>query len=183
MTKICKISNKSENTRKRVQIFRGIQSILRQDRNVNQANRDQNSFNVPNNVCNFTENVRQESQKSLANNLRNWAIEYHIKQRAISSLLKILKISGMSFLPKDSRTLLRTPQVIEIENKADGKFWYNGIRHNLNIVFHKLTSNFTIDMAFNVDGLPLFKSSPIQFWPILANIQSTYFEKTNGDIF
>lgn len=167
MPKVRKNTNKTAQIRDRVRIFRGVQSILRNERNVNNSNAHQDIFDDSSSSVNF---VKYERQKSLPDRLRTWALEFHLTQRAVSSLLKILKSFGMHFLPKDCRTLMRTPQWIQIEKTAGGKFWYNGIRNAFGAIFSKLSSNLSIEMNINADGLPLFKSSPIELWPILAVI-------------
>lgn len=174
MPKIRKNSSKTEQTRNRVRIFRGVQSILRNERNVNNLNANQDTFDDLPSTVNF---VKYDRQKSLPDLLRTWALEYHLTQRAVSSLLKILKSFGMHFLPKDCRTLMRTPQMIQIENTAGGQLWYNGIRNAFGTIFSKLNSNLTIEMNINSDGLPLFKSSPIELWPILAIIKGKLHTK------
>lgn len=166
MPKISKNSNKTEQIRNRVRIFRGVQAILKGERNSNKLNL--NTLNDVPSVINFT---KHEPKKSLSDQLKTWAIEYHLTQRAVSKLLKILKSNGMNFLPKDCRTLMRTPRSIQIEKTAGGQLWYNGLASGLSAIFSKLTSNLSIQLNINVDGLPLFKSSPIEFWPMLATIQ------------
>lgn len=182
MPKINKNKNKTELNRNRVRIFRGIQNILQQDRNIHTVIENQNATNVNgtaaftghisnpnlNHLPNFT---HRDTQSSLSDQLRSWALEFHLTRRAVSKLLKILISCGMRFLPKDSRTLLSTPKSINIENRAGGQYWHNGIKSGLCSIFFELNTNLAINMNFNVDGLPLFKSSPIEFWPILANIR------------
>lgn len=119
----------------------------------------------------FTNHVRHRTQKSLADRLRTWALECHLKHDTLSKLLKILKICGFHSLPKDCRTLLRTPKSVLIESKAGGHLWYNGVEKSLRLVFSKLTQNLSIAINVGMDGLPLFKSSRIEFWPILANVR------------
>lgn len=53
---------------------------------------------------------------------------------------------------------------------------YNGIETNLKMLFANTQSNATVNLCFNMDGLPLFNSSKYQFWPILANVFGIYFE-------
>lgn len=168
MTKINKDIRKKEMTRNRVRIFRGMQSILRQERKVNIES------DVALNVSVLSQNLRHQTQKSLADQLRTWSIEYHVQRRALSKLLKILISFGLNFLPKDSRTLLVTPRSVNIENRAGGQYWHNGLKIGLKSIFSQLTSNLNIDMNINIDGLPLFKSSPVEFWPILGNIRGTF---------
>lgn len=165
MPKIKKFDKKSEQTRKRVRVFRGVQSILKAERN----NETVSAIPLNNLKHVLNEGIRSEKEKCV-HKLRSWAIEYNVQRRAISALLKILISVGITNLPKDSRTLLKTPRFIQIEDQAGGKYWHNGLRKNLELIFGKLKSNLSIKLKFNIDGLPLFKSSAISFYPILVNI-------------
>ena len=77
--------------------------------------------------------------------------------------------------PKDPRTLLKTQTCYNLkEFIGGGLFYYFGIKEN---VTETLERNYThaseqneIKMQINIDGLPLFKSSNWQFWPILGLI-------------
>lgn len=75
--------------------------------------------------------VHEESKQSTKSDvigskerLRKWALKYNISKRAVSDLLTILISLGMSWLPKDSRTLLSTPREIHMTNLTIGKLWY-----------------------------------------------------------
>lgn len=116
----------------------------------------------------------QESIKKI----RTWSITYNITQRALSELLKILPTFGVSWLPSDARTVLRTPQNIELVESANGKLWYNGIRNNVQKIFEGINEDLTVDLNFNIDGIPLYNSSKKEFWPILANIHGMCILKT-----
>lgn len=162
MTKVTKSTR--EQTRQRVQRLRAINSIMKND--SQSLLRPIEPIKLKKQL--FKSNV--EKEQSLNCSLRSWAIEYHIQNRALSALLKILISYGFTSLPRDSRKLLKTPRIVEIETRAGGKFWYNGIASCIKQVYCKITSNTTLELNFNLDGLPLFKSSPLEFWPILANI-------------
>lgn len=73
-------------------------------------------------------------------------------------------------MPKDYRKLLKTPKFVQITAAAGGQMWYNSIEKNLQSILSKLDKDLSIELNFNVDGLPIFKSSQRCFWPILANI-------------
>lgn len=156
-----------QQTRQRVRMLRTIDSIMK---------RDSHSLLNPIKLKKELFKSNDEKKQSIAIDcsLRSWAIEYHIQNRALSALLKILISFGLKNLPRDSRTLLKTPRTVKIEKRAGGQFWYNGITNCIKQVFGKVTTNTTLELNFNVDGLPLFKSSPLSFWPILANIQGLY---------
>lgn len=139
-----------------------------------------------------------ENDVNIISLLRAWVNCHGITTRAVNDLLKILKTAGyyshtkiyscdciftsllqlniyilllgMNELPNDYRSLLRTPRFIEISSVGGGQMWYNGIATNLKNIFSKLSEDITIALNFNMDGLPLFKSSQRCFWPILGSI-------------
>lgn len=162
MPKISK--NDRSKSRNRLKIFRHVRAIMQEDEAalINVVVLRKRMFE---NACN-----EEEPPPTISKVLRSWAIQSYIKQRALSALLKILVCFGLKTLPRDSRTLLKTPRFVEIEKRAHGDFWYNGMSNCLENIFAKLTTDMKIELNFNVDGIPLFKSSPITFWPILANI-------------
>ena len=113
-----------------------------------------------------------EEHCDLTEKLAKWAVENNCTRSSINQLLKILRESG-HILPKDSRTLLQTPQVIITEDRCNGTYKYFGMKKQL-IHFHKesLSDLSHINLIVNVDGVPLFKSSPQQFWPILVSVEN-----------
>lgn len=108
--------------------------------------------------------------------LKHWAVHHRITARAISDLLKILILAGFSFLPKDSRTFLHTPTKLSIKVLEKGKLWYNGLKKCIDHAFSNVNRAMEITLDFNFDGLPVFKSSNLQFWPILAAIKGYYLQ-------
>lgn len=94
---------------------------------------------------------------------------------ALSALLSILN-PILNYLPKDPRTLLRTKTSYSIVKKCGGEYYYFGIKKNV-IDILSTQSNFefledTLQLQVNIDGLPLFKSSNHQFWPILGRVEN-----------
>lgn len=74
-------------------------------------------------------------------------------------------------LPEVARTFLETPQAVNIMTVSDdGEYWHHGFRNCLQQIFPVLNDSITISVNINLDGLPLFKSSKVEFWPILFNI-------------
>lgn len=96
--------------------------------------------------------------------------EYNVPKRAVNGLLCVLISYGAQSLPRDYRTLLSTPTNVAITPVAGGHFWYNGIKRSMEILFHNLDKNLNISLTFNIDGLPLYKSSKQNFYPILASV-------------
>lgn len=165
MTRILKWNRKAILARNRVRIYRGVNMIMKSDEVAMVR-----SLRVPD----IPKIDRTEKIKSLDELLRKWVHQFGIKRNALSALLKILKSVGFSSLPSDSRALMRTPRHVEIENRAGGKYWHNGIENCLTRTFGKLKSNLCIAINISVDGLPLYKSSGVVFWPILFNIDGTF---------
>lgn len=110
------------------------------------------------------------STPSLSDDLRDWANSNRISMRAIDQLLRILKSNGINSVPLNHRTLLHTPINIEIVPTAGGSLWYNGFEKCIKRIFNGIDRDWTISLNINVDGLPIYDSSNVTFWPILASI-------------
>lgn len=68
----------------------------------------------------------------LSSKLAAWAVPvaFQIPQNAVSSLLEILNIYHPK-LPRDSRTLLRTPRHCDVKEIAGGSYTHLGIKSSL----------------------------------------------------
>lgn len=130
MAKINKKSLKAVQNRNRVNLHRRWKSIVNNDaRFINTSPKKIKSINVESKERINNEIIGSEER------LRNWALKYNISKRAVSDLLKILIALGMSWLPKDSRTLLSTPRQIHMTNLTNGKLWYAFQIIDLDILF------------------------------------------------
>ncbi|CAG9789833.1 unnamed protein product [Diatraea saccharalis] len=113
---------------------------------------------------------------SFRENIRRWAIEKNINQTALKDLAKIMNGLIPKILPMDPRTIVKTPRFANIKKIEGGEYWHNGITHNLILLLENWTDvPDSISLNLNFDGLPIFKSSKKEFWPILCNIS----ENTN----
>jgi len=109
-----------------------------------------------------------ENELSLSEKLASCAIKNKWTRSSVNELLSVLRENNAE-LPKDARTLLRTPRHVNIQEKCDGSYFYSGIRTGIERILSQ--NNFdgdTISIKFNVDGLPLFRSNNFQLWPILG---------------
>lgn len=109
----------------------------------------------------------------LKDKLRVWVVNHRITRTAVNDLLLILISAGFC-LPKDARTLMCTPVKVTINWLSNGKLWYYGVWKCLENVLSNIRRDITATLDFNVDGLPISKSSSMQFWPILMTIQGTF---------
>ena len=106
------------------------------------------------------------NEKILPILLEVWAVQNCITHNALRDLLCLLHKLHPN-LPKDPRTLFSLSYEFTIDNTAGGQYYHFGIASTLSHQFQlKLYSK--INLQLNIDGLPLFKSSDKQLWPILA---------------
>ena len=111
--------------------------------------------------------------KDLQLELSLWATDHNITHDSLNSLLKILKkFDEFKDLPSDSRTLLKTKTPTNILACSPGEMSYIGVTDNIQNFFKttKLPVPEIIYLQANIDGIPIFKSNNLQFWPILCGI-------------
>lgn len=75
---------------------------------------------------------------------------------------------------KDSRTLQGTPKSVSVVDRSGGQYKYFGIEHGLKTLHQQsalLEDEDNLSLLVNVDGIPLFKSSKTQFWPVLCKTE------------
>lgn len=126
------------------------------------------------------ENNCKLKASDLRSQLCHWAVTNSITHSALGQLMDILKQYHPS-LPKDARTLLSTGKVHTCSDgirKIDGGSYYHfGIASGVisKLAFDsKLHAEDHILLQINIDGLPLFKSSNMQFWPILGLLKGSF---------
>lgn len=109
---------------------------------------------------------------SICNQLRLLAINHNASHALLNDVLKIFNTNNLSAikLPMDSRTLMHTPRSVEINEMGHGQFWYNGIEKSLRKSWCNLKCKAELNLIFNIDGLPIYKSSSLEFWPILCTV-------------
>lgn len=113
----------------------------------------------------------EENNLDICSDLADWAVTNNQSHKSLNDLLKILRKHGHNDLPKDSRTLLSTPKVVEHQAKCNGQYIYFGLESGLSHILQQCPESADhIDVTINVDGVPIFKSSPVQFWPMLAKV-------------
>jgi len=113
--------------------------------------------------------------QSLHEKLVSWTLENNITHKALSNLLKIIRPHVIEDnLPRDARTLMQTLRTTNVKKVFPGEYYHFGLQCGI-IHFLKqhplfCTSNSTISVMINIDGLPIAKSSNSQVWPILGSI-------------
>lgn len=104
--------------------------------------------------------------------LKLWRYNQNVTLCALSSLLAGLQ-HFFPGLPKDARTLLGTPRKSPVRALGKGKFCYFGLKDQIIKNSRAFDYKKTVLLDINVDGLPLYKSTTTQFWPILAYVRDS----------
>ena len=117
-------------------------------------------------------NSDSSNSVSLSEQLAQWYLDCGVSHTAVNKLLAILKPHFPS-LPLDVRTLVQTPRHVEVKPFDTGEYVHLGLESGIlkSLQNHDVTDNGDIRIQINVDGLPLFKSSNVQFWPILCLVK------------
>ena len=119
-----------------------------------------------------SESIPEDEEPSYREIIANWALLHNVPHSTIERLLDGLR-PLIPDLPKTVRTLLATPTNIKCKNvEGGGTYCYFGIEKGIhNAVankLHKLIQHQSLTLHVNVDGMPPFRSSPLQIWPITA---------------
>ena len=118
----------------------------------------------------------EAEQRTVKEQLATWATSNGCSKTCVDQLLKIIRPVCNVDLPKDCRTLLKTPRSIEYSEKCGGKYIFFGIKTGIlktvSVKSFPLEYEKILKLNFNIDGVPLFKSSGTQFWPILCSLEN-----------
>lgn len=180
------VENLTNNDRHNSNATNDILFFSQSQMNKNLSCVDYSYVNIPDiNVYDNVENLTNSDQhNSNATNyipfvlkLAKWAIEENITLSALNNLLPIIsEIPGYDNIPKDARTILKTPTNITVTSLGCGTYYYFGIEKTINsfCINNKINiqRNGDLLLAINIDGLPLSKSTNSSFWPILCSIKS-----------
>lgn len=133
--------------------------------------------NLSLNSCIFTTSTLEDGlgKSDEITRLRKWAIVHKVKKVAVTGLLKILHSHHcFQHFPKDYRSLLRTPRKVPVTIVEPGEYCHVGLQRCLESYLQICKpKSFGIGIQINVDGLPLYSSTSLQFWPILGSISGT----------
>jgi len=103
--------------------------------------------------------------------LKEWSLIHNIRQNALKSLFNILNKRYSNIVPTDPRTFLNTPKEVMLSNVGTtGQYYHHGFIKCIKNVFPDPTEDMLIQINISLDGLPTYKSSKDEFWPILFNI-------------
>jgi len=144
---------------------------------IDNYSEDMNSNFDSKSASSSNDNVsRSNSDTSIKNKIQKWCIEKNVRHSSVNKLLKILKVHiNIENLSKNARILLKTSRTVLVK-----KFGSNGYLHYIGItpylqMKHKYYGD-TIQLTFNIDGIPIHKSFLKQFWPILCYVTDKRYQ-------
>ena len=111
----------------------------------------------------------------LLEQMAEWASGSSVPMIVVSNVLSILQ-PYLPFLPADARTLLKTQTNVVLKSVAGGEYYHFGISAGIVECLESHPSDIDtlshhVKLQLNIDGLPLFKSSNTQLWPILGMVE------------
>ena len=115
------------------------------------------------------------SNTSFSRELAALLIHHNIPNNFTDSLLKLLIKNGHPDLPYTARTLLSTPRLTNVQKMSGMDYIYFGFTNLVEYI--KSLSENEFSLLFNIDGLPLFKSTGDTVWPILCMVRSLHKQK------
>lgn len=125
--------------------------------------------------CNSRQ-TKQNYEDAFWKYFKKWAFQNNVTHKGINELLALLSLFPKlpSTIKRDARTVLGTPKIAGIYKIKNGEMFYTQIektlKHRIDQKAYRFSSDLlqVIKLQFSIDGLPLYNSSVIQFWPILG---------------
>lgn len=106
--------------------------------------------------------------------MAKWTAQNIATRTSVDKLLSVLIKHG-HLLPKDARKLLGTPCQVETWELCGGQYLHLGLESGILKICSQYPDEFSrendVVLNFNIDGLPLCKSSNVQIWPILCSVK------------
>lgn len=99
-----------------------------------------------------------------------WCLTSKLSRDNLKALLAMLRKYFNAPLPKDPRTLFKTPKGTKLYEMSNGSYWHYGLKKILDKIIKKYEANnidvSTIKLSINIDGAQIGKSSKKGLWII-----------------
>lgn len=130
---------------------------------------DHKNINLEN--SDITSLSKTEILRHVRDNLAQWAVKHSIAHVALNDILKIFS-PIFPGLPTDARTLLCTPREVCLKTLSNGNYYHFGLTNAIkkSLTLWQQSNQQLMELDFNIDGIPLYRSTSTSFWPILGRI-------------
>lgn len=99
-----------------------------------------------------------------------WCLTSQLSRDNLKALMAMLRKYFNAPLPKDPRTLLKTPKSTKLYEMSNGSYWHYGLKNILNKIINKYEAHKidvkTIKLSLNIDGAQVGNSSRKGLWII-----------------
>jgi len=85
-------------------------------------------------------------EQNISDDIAEWATKFKISIVALSALLLILRLHKLQ-VPKDARTLLKTPLNYSIQCIAGGDYFYNGVKNSITSAIKRFGEYFLTNIS------------------------------------
>ena len=121
--------------------------------------------------------TEERTTRSLSQDLFKIYTKHNISRRVMGEILEVLSshdVDVPNTVYKLKRACSNKQYTTEIVSNDEGHYGYFSIEENIRFLIDEeiIQSSQNIDMIFNIDGLPLFRSSNVGIWPILMKIEN-----------
>ena len=116
--------------------------------------------------------VSMSTGRSIVGDLAAYAIKWKIGRDACNELFALLRSHGVQGLPVDCRCAKKSMRkVADVCSMQGGLYYHFGVKEEVTRNVKMLALNGgELQLQFNIDGLPLYRSSPVDLWPILCRV-------------
>jgi len=120
-------------------------------------------------LCSDSDDTDIDKEANLTEDLQTWVTESGVKRTQVDKLLRILKPIHQE-LPLTAETLMKTKRTVQCSSVSGGDYIYLGFCDTLRELVAGDTTVTELELAFNIDGVPLFSSSKYSLWPVLCYV-------------
>ena len=110
-------------------------------------------------------------------------VKHGWSHKSVSDLLALLASHEVRNLPKDPRTILKTPRHVEVRcfgGDRHQQYYHFGMQECLEDIFRvwpeNLQEGVVLNLQINIDGTAVNKSTGFSFWPILGILRHGSYE-------
>lgn len=135
--------------------------------------------------CESASDNQSMQDTDVVTKLAKWIAGNSVSLNAVSQLLPIFR-PRYPELPKDPRTIMKTngeTNEDKMQLVSNGTYYHFGLASSIVQQVHSLErvvlvkETGTVSFQLNIDGVPLFKSTNGQFWPVLGKIDKPFVGK------